>query len=61
MYEVSPITVLDEDKELFETHIGLDNKEKTLVLSVWGSSEGQSREAAINLAEILNSPKLKLC
>jgi len=56
MYIISPITVFDEDKELFETHIGLDNEERTLLLSVWGKTEDQSRLIAQIMSDKLNSP-----
>lgn len=50
MYKISPITVLDEDKDLYETHIGLDNEEQTLLLSAWGKTEKESRLNAVACA-----------
>lgn len=50
MYVISQITVLDEDKELYETHIGIDNKEKTLLLSAWGKTANESRLNAVSCA-----------
>ena len=54
---ISPITVLDNDHELWETHIG--NSEMDLLFSVWGKSEEESRLAAENLIFSLNSVKGK--
>ena len=54
MYIISPITVHDEDKDLFETHIGLDNEERTLLLSVYGKSEDESRMCANGTIQRLN-------
>lgn len=54
MYVTAPITVLDDDKELYETYIGLDNKEKTLLFSAWGKTEKESRTLANRVASILN-------
>ena len=42
--KISPITVLDNDHELWETHIG--NSEMDLLYSVWGKSEEESRKRA---------------
>ena len=42
---ISPITVFDNDHELWETHIG--NSEMDLLYSVWGKSEEESRERGI--------------
>ena len=49
---ISPITVFDNDHELWETHIG--NSEMDLLYSVWGKSEEESRLAAENLIFSLN-------
>lgn len=54
MYIISQITVLDDDKELYETYVGLDNKEKTLLFSAWGKTEKESRTLANRVASILN-------
>ena len=50
---ISPITVLDNDHELWETHIG--NSEMDLLFSVWGKSEEESRERAKILIFSVNS------
>ena len=47
MYIISQITVFDEDKELFETHIGLDDEARTLLLSAWGKTEEESTSGGI--------------
>lgn len=54
MYIISPITVLDEDKELFETHIALNNEAKTLLLSAWGKTEKESRMFATGIIKRMN-------
>ncbi len=54
MYIISPITVFDEDKELFETHIGLDDEARTLLLSAWGKTEEESKMCANKQIEYLN-------
>ena len=53
---ISPITVLDNDHELWETHIG--NSEMDLLFSVWGKSEELSRYKANELINILNTIKV---
>lgn len=54
MYVISPITVFDDEKELFETHIGLDDEAKTLLLSAWGKTEAESRMCAEGTVKRLN-------
>lgn len=54
MYIISPITVFDEDKELFETHIGLDDEARTLLLSAWGKTEEESKLCATGTIKRLN-------
>lgn len=54
MYIISPITVFDEDKELFETHIGLDDEARTLLLSAWGKTEEESNLCAAGTIKRLN-------
>lgn len=43
---VSSATLRDPEKELFETHIGLDDLQKTLLLSCWGKTEKESKMLA---------------
>jgi len=54
MYIVSQITSYDNDNELFETYIGLQNKEMTLLYSAWGSTEKESRLMAVRICKLLN-------
>ena len=54
--KISPITVLDNDHELWETHIG--NSEMDLLFSVWGKSEEESKGKANKLIETLNTIKI---
>lgn len=53
MYIISPVTVFDEENELFETKIGLDNKEMTLLISAWGPTQESSRKRATDFVELL--------
>ena len=55
MYIISPITVFDNDHELFETHVGRDLEGMPLDYSVWGETEEDSRNEAIALIDILNA------
>lgn len=54
MYIVSPITVFDEDKELWETYVGFDSDSKPILFSCWDKSQVLSRVRAEDLAFILN-------
>jgi hypothetical protein len=54
MYIISPITVFDNDHQLWETHVGFDSKGKPLLYSCWGETEEESRERAIEMVEKLN-------
>ena len=47
------ITVYDDWKLLWETHIGLTDKKGTLVYSVWGKTEKLSKDLAEKLLELL--------
>lgn len=67
MYTVSEITTFDEEKQLYETHIGLtpadfkiertpnciayDDVEMVLLLSAWGKSEQESRLCAMGMVK----------
>jgi len=55
IYKISPITVLDNDHELFETHVG--NTDMELLYSVWGKTEQESRQKANQLIELLELSK----
>jgi len=59
MYIISPITVFDEENELFETKIGLNNKEMTLLFSAWGDTAQKSRVMAEKLVKILTDILVK--
>jgi len=54
MYQVSKITTYDEDKLLYETYVGLTNKEMTLICSGWGKTENESRNVANSICNLLN-------
>lgn len=58
MYQVSKITTYDEDKQLYETYVGLTNKEMTLICSTFGETEKDSRAIANSLCELLNAEKI---
>jgi hypothetical protein len=58
MYQVSKITTYDEDKMLFETYVGLTNKEMTLICSAFGETEQDSMAIANSLCELLNAEKV---
>jgi hypothetical protein len=45
-YIISPVTSYDSDKQLWETYIGKDNTNKSLVVSVWGRTKEASRDNA---------------
>lgn len=42
-------TLYDADNMLWETKIGLDDKKLTLLFSVWGKSERESKDRAESL------------
>jgi hypothetical protein len=54
MYEISKITTYDEDKLLYETYVGLTNKEMTLICSSWGQTVIESRQVANSICNLLN-------
>jgi hypothetical protein len=45
-YKISPITIFDNDHQLWETHVGIDSKEMPLLYSCWGKTEEESRKMA---------------
>ena len=53
MYKISPITVFDNDHQLWETHVGEDSKEMPLRYSCWGETELESRIRAEIMVSIL--------
>lgn len=54
-YIVSPITVFDNDHELWETHVGTNEEGMPLLFSAWGKSESESRIAAQILCDWLST------
>lgn len=48
-------TFYDEERELYYTYIGYDNKEKTLLLSVWGKTEVACMFNAEEILETLSN------
>jgi hypothetical protein len=48
---ISPITTYNEDNQLFETIVGLNDKQMTLLYVVCGKSEQMSRLLAQGLIE----------
>lgn len=54
MYIVSPITVFDNDHELWETYVGTNEKDMPLWYSCWGKTEWESKTKATLLVHFLN-------
>ena len=54
-YIISPITTYNEEEQLFETKIGLDDKDMTLHYLVYGKSDQTSKDRAKGLIELLNA------
>lgn len=54
MYKISPITVFDNDHQLWETYVGIDSKEMPLLYSCWGKTKVESIDKAEELIEKLN-------
>ena len=52
------ITVYDADNMLYETKVGLNDKKMTLLYSVWGKSEFDSKCLAESLIVMLNMGKV---
>lgn len=50
---IAPITEYCDWNQLWETKVAADDKEQTLLFSVWGKTEKQSRNNAENLYETL--------
>lgn len=53
-YIASKHSFFREEEELFETYVGIDNQEMTLLYSAWGKTEEESLALAQKLAELLN-------
>lgn len=54
-YIISPVTVYDDEQELWATKVGIEGKTMPLHYTVWGQTEQQSRERAERLGEILTA------
>lgn len=54
-YIISPVTLFDEEQELWSTKLGVEGKHMPLHYTVWGETELKSRERAERLAEILTA------
>ncbi len=50
----SPVTVFEEENELFETKVGEKNGKMDLLFSAWGATEKESKDRANELAVLLN-------
>jgi hypothetical protein len=53
-YQVSKESFYDEDKQLWETHIGTTDEEKKMVGSAWAETKDASRKFATKIALLLN-------
>ncbi len=54
-YIISPITVFDNDHELWETYVGTNEKDMPLLFSAWGKNEKESRIAAQIIVDLLSN------
>lgn len=54
-YIVSHVKTYDGDQELYYTYVGLDNKNKDLLYSVWGKTAEESRGRAEELVRKLEA------
>lgn len=52
-YTISPHTLYDADEELYFTKMGIEGKNMPIHYTVWGKTESESRQRAIDLAIIL--------
>lgn len=59
MYKAAPVTVFDDEHQLFGTKVGKTNGERHLFAIVMGKSEEESKENANKLAVLLNQSALK--
>lgn len=53
-YIISPITTWDNDEMLWATKVGVDKKGLPLHYTVWGKTNEESKERAINLLQHLS-------
>ena len=54
-YIISDYTAYDSDKQLWETYIGKDDENMTLLFSCWGLNKEESRLIASSLLVVLNN------
>lgn len=52
-YIVSPVTVYEDEHQLYGTKVGLNTQKMPLHYTCWGKSEEESRERAKELAKKL--------
>jgi hypothetical protein len=52
-YIISPITVFDNDHELWETYVGTNEEGMPLLYSAWGKTESESRISAQTICDLL--------
>ena len=49
---VAKESLWDSDRELYYTHIGLNNSNMDLLITVWGKTPKQSKQRADNIATL---------
>jgi len=54
-FMVSPITVYDEDEELYATKVGEKDRNMDLFYTAWGKNYEESRKNAFKLLQLLNA------
>ena len=52
-YVISPVTLYDNDEQLYYTKVGLKGKNMDLLYTAWGKSAYESRVSAEKLMDIL--------
>ena len=52
-YVISPVTLYDNDEQLYYTKVGLKGKNMDLLYTCWGKSASESRVSAEKLMDIL--------
>lgn len=57
-YIISPVTVYDDEQELFGTKVGEKGKEMALFAIIYGKNEEESRHNAAAVMHFLNSSKV---
>ena len=54
-YIVSPVTVYEDEHQLYGTKVGLNTQKMPLHYTCWGKSENESRLRAGELAKMLSN------